>query len=334
MQFYILTSNNLPALSRHFDPYYSNIHPKDAVVIINTLDPTHAKQAKEFCVKKEIEYHITTSDGSPAKGKNCLLDVFLQSENEYCVMVDGDDLITPHGVYMYKNMESLEDIPDALLLLNQRSLGKKGDKLYSMMPFTVNYDDLLSFDYITHFKDTHLLDDDTSKWYQDLHYEYYGSCKKYCQEPEAHSRVTWLSKRAAQFRFDEDIMVGEDTLQMLELKNQAVIGNLNVKTTDEHPATYIYDQTTPGTVVSVSRGYKDYAWMQRYLIKLKSMEDSNKLHENISLPSFKMEYPPEYSLGDYDLTKQHVIKVNGFDVDIPSNASQASIQNRHLLLTR
>ena len=42
-----------------------------------------------------------------------MLEIFLESDNNYCVMVDGDDFLTPHGVWMYKNLESLDNTPDA-----------------------------------------------------------------------------------------------------------------------------------------------------------------------------------------------------------------------------
>ena len=107
MQFYILTSTNYKALKRHFNSNYSNIEPKDAVVIINTLNKKYSQLAQNFCEKNNIEYYVTESNGTPSKGKNSLLDIFLKSDNEHCVMVDGDDFLTPHGVWMYKHLAKL-----------------------------------------------------------------------------------------------------------------------------------------------------------------------------------------------------------------------------------
>ena len=303
LQFYILTSNDYPALKRHFNCRYSNLQPEDAVVVINTGNIDHAKIVKSFCESQGIEYYITECDGTPATGKNAVLDLFLASDNNYCVLVDGDDLLTPHGVWFYKNLETINNPPDALLLLNQKGIRFADDATYVSQPFTVKYDELLAFDYVTHFKDTYLLDNETAEFYQDLHYQYYGQSKKYCQDSEAHSRVTWISKEAAQFRFDADIVVGEDTLNMFELKHQAKLGNLDVKTTDESPATYLYDQTYAGIVASVSKGGADYHWMQRYLMKLDEMEQAGKLHEGFKLPALTVDYPEDYAMGDYGITE-------------------------------
>ena len=43
-----------------------------------------------------IEHYVTESDGTPATGKNSVLRLFLESDNEYMVQVDGDDMITPY----------------------------------------------------------------------------------------------------------------------------------------------------------------------------------------------------------------------------------------------
>ncbi len=99
---------------RHFDPEYSNIQKEDAVVVIKSLDSAYIEQAKNFCIVKDIEYYITESNGSPAKGKNSLLDIFLKSNNKHCVMIDGDDFLTPHGVWMYKHLAGLKTPPDAV----------------------------------------------------------------------------------------------------------------------------------------------------------------------------------------------------------------------------
>ena len=148
---------------------------------------------------------------------------------------------------------------------------------------------MLNSDYYTMFKEDYGLSSEKAMYFQSLHYKFYAQHRKYSQDYEVHCRVTWLSKKAAQFKFDEDIAVGEDTLHMFELKNQAVLGNLKFYTTDETPATYVYDERTAGTVMSVSKFGSDYEWMDEYLNKLQDMEDENKLHENVKLPELKVE---------------------------------------------
>ena len=334
MQFYILTSTNYDALVRHFDSRYSNIEKEDAVVVINTLNEKYSAQAEDFCKENNIEYYITESNGTPAKGKNSVLDIFLESNNDYCVMVDGDDFLTPHGVWMYKNLEVMDNPPDAICLINQKSYRYVKNTLYALQPFTVDYSDLLSSDYYTMFKNEYKLSEEKSKYFESLHYKFYAQHRKYSQDNEAHCRVTWLSKKAAKFRFNEDIVVGEDTLQMFELKNQAVLGNLNFYTTDETPATYVYDERNAGTVMKVSKFGSDYEWMDAYLNELKKMEDENKLHENVKLPELKIDYPVVYNKSDYKLTDKYIHKYNDINVELPRNATEKSIHKSYLYLKK
>ena len=334
MQFYILTSTDYDALVRHFNVAYSNIQVEDAVVVINSLDKEYIEKAKEFCIEQEIEYYITESNGTPARGKNSVLEIFLESNNDYCVMVDGDDFLTPHGVWMYKNLEKSDNPPDAVCLVNQKSFRHINNTLYSLQPFTVNYGELLNSDYYTMFKEDYGLSSEKAMYFQSLHYKFYAQHRKYSQDYEVHCRVTWLSKKAAQFKFDEDIAVGEDTLQMFELKNQAVLGNLKFYTTDETPATYVYDERTAGTVMSVSKFGSDYEWMDEYLNKLQDMEDENKLHENVKLPELKVDYPAVYNKGDYKLTDKYIHKFNNLDIELPRNASDISIKKSYYYLTK
>jgi hypothetical protein len=329
MQFYILTSTDYDALVRHFNPVYSNIQVEDAVVIINTLDTEYSNRAENFCKENEIEYYITESNGTPAKGKNSLLDIFMKSNNDYCVMIDGDDFLTPHGVWMYKNLETLKDVPDAICLINQKSFRRVDGTLYSLQPFTVNYAKLLNSNYYKMFRTEYNLSEEKSKYFESLHYKFYRQHQKYSQDSEVHCRVTWMSKKAAEFRFNESIVVGEDTLQMFELKNQAVLGNLDVRTTDETPATYVYDERTAGTVMKVSKFGSDYEWMDEYLNELEKMEKENKLHENVSLPELKVNYPFNYKKGDYKLTEKHIHTLKGFSIFLPMNATQESIQKSY-----
>jgi hypothetical protein len=334
MQFYILTATNYDALVRHFDSRYSNIEIKDAVVVINTLNEEYSVQAEDFCKENDIEYYITESNGTPAKGKNSLLAIFLESNNDYCVMIDGDDFLTPHGVWMYKKLATMDNPPDAVCLINQKSYRYVKNTLYALQPFTVNYGELLTTDYYTSFKKDYGLSSEKSKYFESLHLKFYAQHKKYSQDNEVHCRVTWLSKKAAQFKFNENIVIGEDTLQMFELKNQSALGNLNFYTTDETPATYVYDERNVGTVMSVSKFGYDYEWMDAYLNELKKMEDQNKLHENLKLPELEVDYPVVYDKSDYKLTDKYIHNFNNIDIELPRNATEKSIRKSYIYLKK
>lgn len=332
MQFYILTSGNLKALKRHFDSEYSGFKKKDAVVIINSLNEDYIKEAVSYCTKKKIEHHVTESNGTPAKGKNSLLEAFLASDNDYCVMIDGDDFLTPHGVWMYKHLAGLETPPDAVCLINQRSIKKINHKPYSVKPFTVDYENLLTLDYLHMFNELRGLSIPKATYYNTLYNNYYTEQRKYSEGDEIHCRVTWVSKKAASFKFNEELIIGEDTLHMLRLKHEALEGRLNFYTNDEQPATYIYDERTPGTVQKTSKFGIDYEWMNDYLVALEEMEKKNYLHENTRLPKLKIDYPKDYVYDDYDLTSEYAHKVNNEYITFPKNATDTAVKKCHKFL--
>jgi len=332
MQFYILTSGNLKALKRHFDSEYSGFKKKDAVVIINSLNEDYIKEAVSYCTKKKIEHHVTESNGTPAKGKNSLLEAFLASDNDYCVMIDGDDFLTPHGVWMYKHLAGLETPPDAVCLINQRSIKKINHKPYSVKPFTVDYENLLTLDYLHMFNELRGLSIPKATYYSTLYNNYYTEQRKYSEGDEIHCRVTWVSRKAASFKFNEELIIGEDTLHMLRLKHEALEGRLNFYTNDEQPATYIYDERTPGTVEKTSKFGIDYEWMNDYLVALEEMEKKNYLHENTRLPELKIDYPKDYVYDDYDLTSEYTHKVDNEYITFPKNATDIAVKKCHKFL--
>ena len=332
MQFYILTSGNLKALKRHFDSEYSGFKKKDAVVIINSLNEDYIKEAVSYCTNKKIEHHVTESNGTPAKGKNSLLEAFLASDNDYCVMIDGDDFLTPHGVWMYKHLAGLETPPDAVCLINQRSIKKINHKPYSVKPFTVDYENLLTLDYLHMFNELRGLSIPKATYYSTLYNNYYTEQRKYSEGDEIHCRVTWVSRKAASFKFNEELIIGEDTLHMLRLKHEALEGRLNFYTNDEQPATYIYDERTPGTVEKTSKFGIDYEWMNDYLVALEEMEKKNYLHENTRLPELKIDYPKDYVYDDYDLTSEYTHKVDNEYITFPKNATDTAVKKCHKFL--
>ena len=303
MKFYVLTSGNLQALKRHNDPEFSNILKKDTVIVINSLDESYVQEATEYCKVENLEHYITESNGTPSKGKNSVFDIFLASDNDYCVLIDGDDFLTPHGVWMYKHLEELETPPDAVCLINQISLQLENNTLYFVTPFTVDYYYLLSTSSYDTFKNYYGLSHEKSIYFDSLTTKYYEEQQKYSEGSEVHCRVTWFSRKAAMIRFNEDLIIGEDTLQMLELKHEALEGRLNVYTTDEKPATYIYDQREGGTVVIETNFGEDCEWMDTYLKALEDIEHVGKLHENTRLPELQIQYPQDYIYNDLGLTE-------------------------------
>ena len=101
---------------------------------------------------------------------------------------------------------------------------------------------------------------------------------------------------------------------MLRLKHEAVTGNINFYSTDEQPATYIYDEREAGIVMIESENGTDYEWMDIYLNALKDMKNLGQLHRDILLPELKIEYPKTYALSKFELkTTDSMFPTNALD---------------------
>ena len=311
MRYYILTSGS--PLGRHFDPSFSNIPKSRAVVVINTLNKDAEKLAAKWCKDRGIEYHITESNGTPAKGKNSVLDIFLKSDDEYMVQIDGDDFLTPHGVWMYDYLSKMESPPDAVCLKNQVSISSFFGKpiIWRVSPKkSIRTRVSLFF----RLDDTTLQHTPTKerliKWGIDKDYaelvdawykEYYKLQSKYAEDKEAHCRVTFLSRKAAEkHRFLEHMTVGEDTIFYFMLKHDGLIGELDVRCNDDIPPTYIYDQSVEGVVRKEMNGCFNWNWMNLYNQEARKLEAKGFLHEK-DLPLLKIEYPENYKANSFGL---------------------------------
>ena len=111
----------------------------------------------------------------------------------------------------------------------------------------------------------------------------------------------WFSKKAAQFKFNENIKIGEDTLQMLVLKHEALTNNLKFLINVEDPCTYIYDERSNGIVLKTTENGKNHNWMGVYLKELKKLESKKMLHKYKALPELQISYPKNYIPEDYGI---------------------------------
>ncbi len=353
MKFYVLTSSKMPALRRHIDPEYSNIPKSQLVVVINSLSDAHIEAATEWCEEEGIEYHITESNGTPAYGKNRMLELFSESDNDYMVMIDGDDYLTPHGVYMYQAVAEQHNPPQAICLKNQIStmadyelMAEKGvnhttlrleDIPYKVIQFfTANWDSIRKSDVVGNLRAmgcTQEMAEKQGKW----HHEFYRLQEKYCEANEAHCRVTWVGKEAAKTRFPEHLIVGEDTIFYFELKHRHVTEDLDIRCNDEMQPTYIYDQRTPGTVFNEVNQGKDWAWMEKYNNEVYKMEEEGNIQQ-LDLPLLTVDYPYPYSPNVLKFgTNGQFEYFNGEEkglIDLPNNSSEKSLHNAYERLTK
>jgi hypothetical protein len=90
-----------------------------------------------------------------------------------------------------------------------------------------------------------------------------------------------MSRKVIPYRF-KDLVVGEDTLQYLEVKDAFERGELvMVAHKESKEPTYIYDLRISGIAVKESgsiRGRGRLTWMARLLKELENLHGKNKLH--------------------------------------------------------
>ena len=98
LKYYVLCSSNIFTTKKHLE----TIPKEDIVYVFNSnVDcEIHYERNSQYLVDAEawaksenLEYYITDSDGTPSTGKNSVLDIFQASDNDYMVLVDGDDFI-------------------------------------------------------------------------------------------------------------------------------------------------------------------------------------------------------------------------------------------------
>lgn len=86
------------------------------VVICNTLDPLHAPLAQEVAERHGWKFIVTESNGTCSRGKNSVLEYFLETDYDHLTLIDGDDYHEPGSLAI---LTTLVDIysPDAVGLI-------------------------------------------------------------------------------------------------------------------------------------------------------------------------------------------------------------------------
>lgn len=305
LRFYILTSRNLYALERHFDPERSGVPMGLTTVVINTQSSDYREQAVRFCCEQGIDYEVTESNGTAARGKNSVLDLFKRSNNRYMVLIDGDDYVTPHGINLYRSIASIDNAPDAICLRNQVGIWFEG-----MVDPDANPADLQEV-YCRVFRvddwEERLSGEDIRKQFAEypkwntsaefmLKYRQIKKISKdlaalsrWCVEgEESFCRVSFLSQRGAETRFDEGLLVGEDAVHYMTLKDRWANNAIEMHCLDEEIPTYVYDMRLSGAAVPNCTDQDKYIkWTGKLLTKMKEMDGNGMLHHQ-QLPLIKL----------------------------------------------
>lgn len=309
----------MPATKRHA----RYIPKEDLIIVINSTDDNYVEQASNWCFEEGIEYYVTTSDGTASTGKNKFLDIFKQSDHDYAVLIDGDDFLTPHGVWTYKQIAQMSNPPDAIALVNQFGIYKERGYSHFLTheashhnpyfgvknildPDTILGVGTRTFRMDPHWWETALAGTNIPKTTETevalsaVHHRWANHVYRYIDTWETHLRLTWFSKAAANLSyFDTDLVVGEDTYKYLEFKDAHVNGTLSLVHYDERYPTYVYDTRIDGVVQAVlDSGGNDgtigwLAWLSALTDRYDELESAGRMHE-ASVPMLEVPWPEGY----------------------------------------
>ena len=285
--FYVLSSHNIHALKRQFVTL-----PKDeTTVIINTLDKDFQNEAQRYCFDEKIRCVITESDGTAATGKNSFLDLFEDDAIEHAVLIDGDDYLTHYGVRRYKEVATRENPPDVICLKNQVNImwpTETPDLVYD--PFRMHYDpaevaECHAFGHTVDNWDEFVKGDIITDQYPDVDptewIEYAKTLQYGMGVDEINSRVVFMSRKVIPYKF-KNLVVGEDTVQFLELKDAFERGELTMVASDEElQASYIYDLRLSGIALvesSKNEGRGFLEWNKVLRDHIRRMKKAGMIH--------------------------------------------------------
>ena len=320
LKYYALCCRGMPATKRHL----TRIPKADLVIVINSQNSDYVTEATNWCVSESIEHYVTASDGTPSTGKNSVFDLFIASNNDYMVLVDGDDFITPHGLYIYDTIAQSASPPDAVALEFQFGLVPNNNYNTHLLHVDESSNasvrdarDKLNQDHI-HGWGLRIFQKPYEWWAAALdgtsvphHDEFTEQCSnmhrrlmthehEYINGWESHLRIVFYSKAGAAFRFDPELLVGEDTMQYFRLKNAMVDGDIDLRHLNEIYPTYVYDQRIEGIVGWANerdsgRGW--LVWMTALVNEFDRYLDEGKMHTTVPpaviLPEPADDYRPD-----------------------------------------
>lgn len=260
LKFYVLVSYNRAS----FRKCIYHLPKEHTRIVINTRDRGMRQALVEVCNELGFKYHVTESDGTPATGKNSMLDIFERMPEEYAVMIDGDDFITPYGVQYYTELAHQEKVPDLVCLYKQASLAIINPEAFTVdttasniwtygLEYTADKSDPQMHNMTQEYMKKFFLyvgktEEEAERWSK-LRWEYNQFMNTYSDSYEYMLRMVFFSKHAASlFRYNPVLTIGEDTIQWLQLKRMAIVENKlsMAKKNDKDRPTYIMNREEDG----------------------------------------------------------------------------------------
>jgi hypothetical protein len=298
MKVYVLTSRDIERLG-----WIEEVIPqRETVVVINSLDPDYGAVASKWCEERGYEYHITESDGTPATGKNSVIKLFLESGEDYMVAVDGDDILTRYGYKLYTAMAESGKAPDMVALYRQPQIkalplnvewGGFLDRISDLhsMPQSLKAHYKLTYPWDkspksianTSWQNTENLynvfrqepynqDEEKALWWAHQREKFNHLMIAFSEAEEFMCRMVFFSKEIAkEIKYDNSLMIGEDTYQFLRLKLLHQAGEYRIaRRKEKHFPTYI--AIASDNSVTLTEGLYNYDWLEPLNQKIKGLK--------------------------------------------------------------
>jgi len=216
----LLTSRDSIKLTRCIEsvlPQTSNV-----VVVCNTLDFSYVEQARKVADAYNLEFLVTESNGTPARGKNSVLEIFRSRSHAYYMQVDADDYLTPDALIKLDKIVTENPDVDVIGLVD-------GAMTYNGSATTSNA--FLSNGNVFKFADV-----------QGTHKLRLVELGKLLSSNLQYNRMLLYSSKAINtFDFDEKFIGSEDIVASYKLYYDP---DINYVLTDEH--LYVYDLEDSG----------------------------------------------------------------------------------------
>ena len=218
----LLTSKDPEKLKRSIESVIPQT--KDVVVVCNTLDSSYEQIATLIAESYGLQCIVTESIGTPAKGKNSVLEYFLSTDYDYLTQVDADDYLTPDAIS--KIHQLIEQQPDVIGITNNYMTFN--GKEYTAQQF-FGSPDIYSFAGISGADALSMI-----------------ALGKFMAANLKYNRMLLYSRKCVEsFRFDETFFGSEDVIASYKLYYDP---NLKYLLTDEH--LYVYDLEEGGNFQS------------------------------------------------------------------------------------
>lgn len=224
----LLTSSQIKLAQRCYDSIKNQKDVPfkyDIGVVINTKSKTYEKECYEHFTKKNIQTFITKSNGYPGKGHNALLEVFKNSDYDYCIMIDGDDMFYPYAFSQFAKIYKQKPKTDVVhLMINDNITYKEKDHMFVQL-----YGNFKLYSSINHQENWWKIKKIGNPFKQHL---------KTCRTP---SRILVLSKNATKYiRYCEECKLYDDYLAWLLMVEAQHENKLNTIALSD-PTIYCYN---------------------------------------------------------------------------------------------